>query len=139
LRLNGINPGKANESFKNEILSALSDDLNISLALANVDEMVNNANAALDKDSKNKALKAEILANLAFVAEIFGILQIDENEWFKWGVSDALKAQINELINERNIAKMAKDYAKADEIRTRLSELGISIMDTPAGVIWQKD
>lgn len=139
LRLNGINPSKADENFKNEILSALSDDLNISLALANVDEMVNNANAALDKDGKNKALKAEILANLAFVAEIFGILQIDENEWFKWGVSDALKAQINELINERNAAKMAKDYVKADEIRTRLSELGISIMDTPTGVIWQKD
>ena len=124
---------------KNEILTALSDDLNISSALASVDEMVNNANAALDNDGKNKILKAQISANLAFVAEIFGILQTDENEWFRWGVSAALKAQITQLINERNLAKTAKNYAKADEIRTRLSELGISIMDTPSGVSWQKD
>ncbi len=139
LRLNGAKPDKVNENFKNEILTALSDDLNISLALASVDEMVNNANAALDNDGKNKILKAQISANLAFVAEIFGILQTDENEWFRWGVSAALKAQITQLINERNLAKTAKNYAKADEIRTRLSELGISIMDTPSGVSWQKD
>lgn len=101
--------------------------------------MVNNANAALDNDGKNKILKAQISADLAFVAEIFGILQTDENEWFRWGVSAALKAQITQLINERNLAKTAKNYAKADEIRTRLSELGISIMDTPSGVSWQKD
>lgn len=138
-RINGAAATSVDESFKNEILSALSDDLNVSMALASIDEMVNDANARLDKEGKNKALKGVIAANLSFVADTFGILQIDENEWFKWGVSEALKAQIISLIDERNVAKAAKDYAKADEIRMRLSELGIAIMDTPNGTQWEKE
>lgn len=124
--------------FKAEILEALSDDLNSSLALSFVDNMVNMSNDALDKNPKNKDLKIQILSNLNFVSKIFGILQIDTNKYFQFGVDDQTKQKIQDLINKRNEAKLNKNYEKADEIRDKLKSIGISLMDTPNGVIWEK-
>ena len=44
---------------------------------------------------------------------------------------------IENLINERNHARSSKDFAKADEIRDKLTEIGIEIEDTPDGTIWR--
>lgn len=133
-----INDISCDMKFKNEILSALSDDLNSSLALSIIDIMVNLANEYLDKNPKDKAYKKQILANLDFVKNIIGILQIDENEYFQWGVSGDEKDEILALINERNLAKKEKNFAKADEIRDQLSKLNIVIMDTPNCTTWEK-
>lgn len=137
-RLAGANLGSVNASFKDEILKALSDDLNSSLALSALDMMVNRANEYLDKNPKDKIYKGEILANLEFASEILGILKIDENLYFQFGVNDEEKMRILKLIDERNEAKKSKNYALADEIRDEISKLGISIMDTPNGTIWEK-
>lgn len=138
-RLFGVESGEVCANFKAKILEFLSDDLNISGALSVLDEMCGEANAKLDTNPKDKALKAMLAANLDFVARVFGILAINPNEWFQWGVSATLKEQINALIQARASAKANKDFSKADEIREQLSELGISIMDTPAGVVWEKN
>ena len=44
---------------------------------------------------------------------------------------------IDNLINERNEARSSKDFNKADQIRNKLTELGIEIEDTPNGTIWR--
>lgn len=124
--------------FKSEILDALSDDLNTSKALAVVDEFVNLANEGLDKNPKDKALKTTIVANLAFLEQIFGIATLDSFEYFQFGVSDELKAKINELILKRNEAKKERNFALADEIREQINALNINIMDTPSGTLWEK-
>ena len=136
-RLFGVSPSEVNGEFKAEILSALNDDLNSSLALATLDNMINLANNHLDKNPKDKAKKAEFRANLDFVAEILGILQIDENEYFQFGVNDEDKAKIAELIEQRSVAKKEKNFALADAIRDELTKMKISIMDTPNGTIWE--
>lgn len=130
--------GIVDEKFKKDILNALSDDLNSSLALATLDIMINSANEYLDKNPKDKNYKAIILANLNFVTEILGILQIDSTIYFQFGVDNETKQNIINLINQRNEAKKDKNYQKADEIRDNLINLGISIMDTPNGTIWEK-
>ncbi|CZE48031.1 cysteine--tRNA ligase [Campylobacter geochelonis] len=137
-RLGGANKSEVNAKFKDEILSALSDDLNSSLALASLDIMVNQANEQLDKSPKDKAFKAQTLANLDFVKDVLGILVCDENEYFQFGVNLEEKEQISALINERNLAKKEKNFAKADEIREILNNKGIAIMDTANGTIWEK-
>ena len=137
-RLSGINSGSIDIEFKTALLDALKDDLNISIALAKVDEMVNQANINLDKEPKNKLLKSTIMANLDFIKDTLGILYQDEFEWFQYGFNDEQKEQISNLINDRNIAKAAKDYAKADLIRDKLTALGVAIMDTPNGVKWER-
>ncbi|QCD45106.1 cysteine--tRNA ligase [Campylobacter mucosalis] len=130
--------GEISENFKSEILEALSDDLNTSKALAVVDEFVNLANEGLDKNPKDKNLKTTIVANLAFLEQIFGIATLDSFEYFQFGVSDELKAKINELILKRNEAKKERNFALADEIREQINVLNINIMDTPSGTLWEK-
>ena len=128
----------ANEKFKSEFMSAMSDDLNTSKALASVDEFVRSANDELDANPKDKAKKSEIAANLELIARVLGILQVDVFEYFQFGVSDEKRAYIEDLINQRNEAKKAKNYELSDKIRDMLAANGISLMDTPEGCMWEK-
>lgn len=129
--------GIVNKTFKQNLLTALQDDLNISVALSYAEEMIAKANDLLDKTA-NKAQKQEILANLNFIAEIFGILSIDTHEYFQLGLSDEEKEQIKALIIKRGEYKKQKDYKQADIIREKLDNLGVSIQDTQEGTIWEK-
>ena len=68
-----------------------------------------------------------------------GILQKSPKKWLGIGqIQDNLDSEfIENLINERNEARLSKDFNKADEIRNKLTEMGIEIEDTPNGTIWR--
>ena len=138
-RVDGVQAGMANESFKSELLEALSDDLNASKALASVDEFVKTANERLDNNPKDKAYKAEVVANLELIGEILGIAITNYVEYFQFGVSDEQKEQIKRLLDERAVAKKERNFARADEIRDELAKMNISIMDTPNGAVWERN
>ena len=138
-RVDGVQAGMANESFKNELLEALSDDLNASKALASVDEFVKTANERLDNNPKDKAYKAEVVANLELIGEILGIAITNYVEYFQFGVSDEQKEHIQKLLDERAAAKKERNFARADEIRDELAKMNISIMDTPNGAVWERN
>lgn len=135
-RVNNSKIGELNLEFKDEIIKALSDDLNTSKAFAAIDDFVNLSNDFLDKFPKDRSKRGEILANLWFIKNIFGILE-DKN-YFKFGVSNEQKKEIENLINQRYEAKKERNFIKADEIRDKLLKNGISIMDTPNGTTWEK-
>ena len=138
-RVDGVQAGMANESFKNELLEALSDDLNASKALASVDEFVKTANERLDNNPKDKAYKAEVVANLELIGEILGIAITNYVEYFQFGVSDEQKEHIQKLLDERAAAKKERNFARADDIRDELTKMNISIMDTPNGAVWERN
>ena len=138
-RVDGVQAGMANESLKSELLDALSDDLNASKALASVDEFVKTANERLDNNPKDKAYKAEVVANLELIGEILGIAITNYVEYFQFGVSDEQKEQIKRLLDERAVAKKERNFARADEIRDELAKMNISIMDTPNGAVWERN
>ena len=138
-RVDGVQSGMANENFKNELLEALSDDLNASKALASVDEFVKTANERLDNNPKDKAYKAEVVANLELIGEILGIAITNYVEYFQFGVSDEQKEYIQKLLDERAVAKKERNFARADEIRDELAKMNISIMDTPNGAVWERN
>jgi cysteinyl-tRNA synthetase len=125
------------KEFKSTLLEAMSDDINISKALSIVDEFVANANDTLDNDSKNKSAKKEIIANLEYIKELLGIGYVDAYEYFQHGLDKDSKEKINSLIIQRDEAKKAKDYEKADSIREEISGMGVAIMDTPDGTLWE--
>ncbi len=137
-RLTPGTPSQPSKAFKSALLQALSDDLNISQALAVIDEMIQHANERLDQNAKEKAFKKETLANIAFVGELLGIGTQEPFSYFQQGIDEETRAKIEALIEERNEAKKAKDYAKSDAIRDRLNAMGIAIMDTPEGTLWEK-
>ena len=59
-------------------------------------------------------------------------------EYFQFGIDVQTKFKIEDLITQRNEAKKVKDFTKADSVRDELSELGISLMDTINGTVWEK-
>ena len=136
-----VSPGKAssiNKTFKKALIDAMGDDLNISMALANIDEMVTNNNDALDANPKDKGLKKETLANLEFIDTLLGFGGKEPFSYFQIGVDDILKEKINALLEERTKAKKEKNFERSDAIRDILIAEGISIMDSTDGTLWEK-
>jgi len=131
-------PSQPDPAFKTALLTAMRDDLNISEALAAVDGMVASVNEALDNNPKDKAVKKTALANMELIDAVLGFGSQDPYAYFQIGVDPELAAKVATLITERNEAKKAKDFARADTLRTTLSDLGITIMDTAEGTVWEK-
>jgi cysteinyl-tRNA synthetase len=137
-RVYGAEASLVNKKFKEDILIALNDDLNTSKALSIIDEMIGNANDKLDANPKDKNLKKELIANILFVNDILGIGFNDAYEYFQFGIDEQTKSKIEELITKRNEAKKEKNFEIADAGRDELSKLGISLMDTINGTVWEK-
>jgi cysteinyl-tRNA synthetase len=137
-RLFGLKVVEEKTPFQTELLNALSDDLNISRALSLLDEMSASANERLDEEPKNKGLKRTVLADLAYVESLLGFGTMNPYEYFQHGIDAETKTKIDTLIEARNAAKKAKDFARSDAIRDEISALGVQLMDTPQGTFWEK-
>ena len=137
-RVYDIEPSQVNKKFSEEIFIALNDDMNTSKAFSIIDEMIGNANDKLDANPKDKNLKKELVANILFINDILGIGFNDAFTYFQFGIDEKTKSKIEDLINQRNEAKKAKDFTSADAIRDELTKLEISVMDTTNGIVWEK-
>ena len=80
-------------------------------------------------------MKEQVIA----VSNILGILKESPDKSLGIGQSSDNNNvdNINMLIKDRNDARKSKDFKKADEIRNKLTEIGIEIEDTPDGTIWR--
>jgi cysteinyl-tRNA synthetase len=138
-RLFGMKVTDERTVFQTKLLEALSDDLNISVALSLVDAMISNANETLDANAKDKLIKRQSLADLAFIEKILGFGLQNPFEYFQFGIDDKLKTKIEGLIKKRTAAKTEKDFAASDLLRDELLALDIAIMDTAEGTFWEKN
>ena len=137
-RVTPTKASKPNKTFYKAIISAMSDDLNISVALATIDEMISSTNDKLNENPKDKGLKKETLANIEFLDELLGFGGKEPFSYFQIGIDKETKIKIESLIQQRDEAKKAKDYEKSDAIREEISAMGISLMDTAEGTLWEK-
>lgn len=137
-RLFGLAENSESTAFKDELLKALSDDMNVSSALALIEEMISTANETLDIAGKHKVLKRETISNLAYIEEVLGFGVKNPFEYFQFGINTKTKASIDELILKRNEAKKEKNFEESDRLRDEILAFGVSIMDTPAGTFWEK-
>ncbi|MFW3341753.1 cysteine--tRNA ligase [Aliarcobacter butzleri] len=137
-RVYGVEDSSVNKKFKEDILNALNDDINTSIALSVIDEMINSANDKLDSNPKDKNLKKELISNINFIEEVLGIGGNDAYAYFQFGIDESTKEKIESLILKRNEAKKAKDFQTADKLRDELSSMNISLMDTVNGTVWEK-
>ena len=129
---------KIQTPFQEQLLQALSDDLNVSEALALIDTMISQTNETLDSAGKHKQLKKETLANLAYIEEVLGFGIQNPFEYFQFGMTEETKDTINLLIQKREKAKKAKDFALADKLREEILAFEVNLMDTPQGTFWEK-
>ncbi len=137
-RLFALAPNAEETAFTKALLETLSDDLNISSALALIDEMISHANETLDTAGKHKQLKRETMANLAYIAKVLGFGVKNPYEYFQFGVDAQTKEKIDALITKRNEAKKEKNFELSDKIRDEILAFDVNIMDTPQGTFWEK-
>jgi cysteinyl-tRNA synthetase len=137
-RVFDVAPSETNKNFKQALLDAMSDDLNISMALSVVDEMIARSNEYLDSNPNDKNIKKEIMGNIEFIKDILGFGYQDPFVYFQLGINPELAENINTLIAKRAQAKSEKNFQLADEIRNELKIMEINIMDTPNGTFWEK-
>ena len=105
---------------------AMNDDFNTPLAIATLFEIASRLNR------ERKPGDARLLRSLGAT---LGILQQQPRRFLQQG-SGIDEAGIAALIDERRGAKAAKDFARADAIRTSLAEQGIELQDSARGTTW---
>jgi cysteinyl-tRNA synthetase len=111
---------------------SLDDDLNTAEALAAVFEYVRDANTVMDAGDFKAGNVAAAEDLLSRFDGVFDVLRPTAHE-------DALTdAAIDGLIAERNAARKARDFARADQIRAELLEKGVILEDTKDGVRWKR-
>lgn len=111
------------KAAKEKFIAAMDDDLNTPDALAAVFEFVKEINTLSDS-----ADKASLQAAADMFDELTGVLGLLYNR-----KSAAVPPEVAALVEERAAAKKAKDFARADAIRARLTEMGWSVVDTAQG------
>ncbi|NQX89521.1 MAG: cysteine--tRNA ligase [Halioglobus sp.] len=113
---------------------ALNDDLNTPVAIAKIHALAKQLHKAAE--TEKPGLKARLLA----AGHLLGILEHDPTEWLQGATtSEAISAaDIEVLIEERQQAKLAKDYTRADDIREELLMRGIVLEDSREGTRWKR-
>ena len=109
--------------------TAMEDDFNTADAVSSVFELVKYANTTASGDSSKEYLES-LLALIVKLTDVLGLIVEKEEE--------LLAEDIEKLIEERQAARKAKNFARADEIRNELLEKGIILEDTREGVKWRK-
>lgn len=112
------------EKFEN----AMDDDLNTADAITAIFDLVKDINLNLDEKNSKEMLE-KTLELLKKLTRVLGIME---------GEREEISEDIEGLIAERNAARKNKDFAKADEIRDKLKEMGIEIEDTRSGTTWKR-
>ena len=123
LKENNIGEIKDTEKYNDKFKEALKDDLNTSVALTILYDVL--------KSELNNASK------LYLVGEFDKVLSLDLLKDNKKEIDSDLEKYILDMIAKRNDAKKEKNYALADEIRNELLEKGIMIKDTREGTTYE--
>lgn len=111
---------------------SLDDDLNTAEALAAVFEYIRDINTAMDAGEFRAGNVAPALELLARFDSIFDVLKPSPFE------SGAQDEEVEALVAERTKAKKLKNFARADEIRNQLLEMGVIVEDTKDGARWKR-
>ena len=109
---------------------AMDDDLNISVALGALFDFVRDVNALLDAGVVSVKEADAVYAVMQGFDAVLGVIGEVERE-------ESLPKEAEALIQKREEARKAKDWAAADALRMRLREMGVVVEDTPQGVRWR--
>ncbi len=115
--------------YRSQFEAAMDDDFNTADAISAVFDIVKFANSNINEESP-AALVKSVLALLEELCDILGIITKRKAE--------VLDDTVEEMIAARTAARAARDFAKADQIRAELLDMGIILEDTREGVKWKR-
>lgn len=117
------------EGYREKFEAAMDDDLNTADGISAIFELVKFANTKADGESSKEFLQ-KLLSLLRTLTDVLGLI-VDKKE-------EMLDADVEAMIEARQAARKAKDFARADAIRSELLEKGIVLEDTREGVKWKR-
>ncbi|WP_302417796.1 cysteine--tRNA ligase [Blautia marasmi] len=117
------------EGYVKKYEESMEDDFNTADAIAAVFELVKFTNTQAGSGS-TKAFVKLFFDKITGLCDILGLL-VNKKE-------EVLDSDVERLIEERQAARKAKDFARADEIRDQLASMGIILKDTREGVQWKR-
>lgn len=112
-------------------VEAMDDDFQAQNGMTIIYEMVRDLNRAIEKEQVSKDVLEFMLKNLTEMLAIFGIEDLQNTD-------ELIDEEIDQLIQEREEARAAKDFDQADAIRDELKEQGILLEDTNQGIRWKR-
>lgn len=118
------------QEFVSGFEAAMEDDFNTADAIASVFELVKFANTTATSANSKEFLQG-LYDKIVTLTDILGLIVEKEEE--------LLAEDIEALIEERQAARKAKNFQRADEIRNELLEKGIILEDTREGVKWKRE
>jgi cysteinyl-tRNA synthetase len=113
---------------KNGFVEGMDDDLNISAVFASLFGFVKKVNGPLSRHQLNGAERDKVLDVLKGIDAVLGIMSFEE---------EGLSVEASTLITQREEMRKKGQWKEADEIRRKLSGMGIVIQDTPEGTLWR--
>ena len=130
-------PASATQDLPDAFAAAMDDDLGTPAAVAVIYDSVREGNRLLGQGSFDEAGRyaAAVLAMLGVLG-----LHPDDPAWRTGGSDERLSQAVDVLVagmlEQREAARVGKDFATADAIRDRIKAAGIEIEDTPSGPKW---
>jgi cysteinyl-tRNA synthetase len=138
----GSNPDvrKRIDTAEKDFDAALANDLNTAVALAAVFDLVRDTNTVMDGGVFLQQDAPRAMAAMEKFDVVLALLVDDDARTLaKLGFSPQLErlpaAEIEALVEERNVAKKSRDFRRADEIRQKLADSGILLEDTKNGTV----
>jgi cysteinyl-tRNA synthetase len=119
------------EKAKKEFTNALADDLNISVGLATIFEVVREVNALIDQTKINRKDAEHVLNLLKELNSVLGLLSFEQE-------TDGIPQEIQTLFDKRLQARQSKNFSLADQLRDQISASGYLIEDSPTGARLRK-
>ena len=127
---------KIDDELKKSFIKVMQDDFNSSQAIKILQNIAQEINSSKQSNSVNASDKANTLISLG---EVLGILQHSPENYFQFGVDNEFSSEdIQKLIEERNKARLSKDFSKADSIRDKLLSKNIILEDKEGKTFWKK-
>ncbi|NIR15446.1 MAG: hypothetical protein GWN86_16570 [Desulfobacterales bacterium] len=123
----------------------MDDDFNTAAAIGRIFDEAGKANRLMDA-AKSSGLSEDSARELALINAVFkeagkflGLFASEPEDYFEEVKSRASISadEVESLIEERNEARASKDFERADNIRNKLTAMGVVLEDTPDGTIWR--
>jgi cysteinyl-tRNA synthetase len=145
-RFHEVAPGDGYQQF----CEAMNDDFNSARGIGIIFDTVRKVNRILDQYENQPLISNQIkknlqndLADIRKTGSILGILLEKPDEYFSKKQTQVLERKsidpdmISRLVEERDAARKAKDWKKADQIRNQLVEMDVTLEDRPEGTVWK--
>jgi cysteinyl-tRNA synthetase len=116
-------------ALRQRFIESMDNDFNIAPALASLFQFTRSINRRMDKSGLAPSDREKVLTALGRVNSVLGIMRL---------ATPAADGAVEELVQRREAARSKKEWDLADDLREKLKDMGVEVIDTKEGPVWRK-